>query len=104
VRVMHPDKGMGVEFTQTTPEHRAALEKFLGVLSENRSLMPELLVEPEGFESDPESAQPHRETDDPLLQLFYGETLSTEAFHDALRRQRATQPELAKGAAAGAPS
>jgi PilZ domain len=101
VRVMHPDKGMGVEFTQTTPEHRAALEKFLGVLSQNRSLMPELLVEPEGFESDPESAQPHRDTDDPLLQLFYGETLSTEAFHEALRKQRATQPELAKGAAVG---
>src|SRR5206468_9390427 len=35
VRVMHPDKGMGVEFTQGTPEHRASLEGFLGVLTEN---------------------------------------------------------------------
>ncbi|PYX50094.1 MAG: hypothetical protein DMG79_06950, partial [Acidobacteria bacterium] len=38
VRVMHPEKGMGVEFTQTTPEHRAAVEKFLGILTENRTL------------------------------------------------------------------
>ena len=30
VRIMHPEKGMGVEFTQATPEHRAAVEKFLG--------------------------------------------------------------------------
>jgi c-di-GMP-binding flagellar brake protein YcgR len=46
VRVMHPDKGMGVEFTQHTAEHRAALEKFMGVLTENRTLLPELLVQP----------------------------------------------------------
>src|SRR5438270_8827913 len=52
VRVMHPEKGMGVEFTQATPEHRAAVEKFLEVLSRNRTLLPELLVEPEGLESD----------------------------------------------------
>ena len=28
VRIMHPDKGMGVEFTQTTPGHREAVESF----------------------------------------------------------------------------
>src|SRR5260370_19910232 len=58
VRIMHPDKGMGVEFTQTTLEHRAAVEKFLGVLTENRSLLPELLVEPEGLESVPGTRKP----------------------------------------------
>src|SRR5260370_22082289 len=56
VRVMHPDQGMGVEFTQATPEHRAALEKFLGVLTDNRELSPELLVVPEGLEVDPQPA------------------------------------------------
>lgn len=101
VRVMHPDKGMGVEFAQTTPEHRTDVGKFLSVLSENRTLVPELFVEPEGLESEPSSPGSSSTThDDPLLQLFYGETLTTEAFHDALQKQRAGAP-LAHGAVAG---
>jgi len=103
VRVMHQDKGMGVEFTQTTPEHRATLEKFLGVLSENRGLLPELFVEPEGLESEISSAQPRSaETDDPLLQLFYGEPLTADAFQEALQKQRATPPAAPDDASAGA--
>jgi len=102
VRVMHPDKGMGVEFTQNTEEHRAAVENFLRVLTENRTLLPELLVQPEGFEPGPGTARKVTESDDPLLQLFYGEPLSAEAFQEALRKQRATGPEMANGASAGA--
>jgi c-di-GMP-binding flagellar brake protein YcgR len=91
VRVMHPDKGMGVEFTQATPEHRSAVEKFLSLLSSNRTLSPELLVEPEGLQADSRSHKPHStDSDDPLLQLFSSELPSTEAFHEALRQQRAT--------------
>jgi c-di-GMP-binding flagellar brake protein YcgR len=102
VRVMHPDKGMGVEFTQATPEHRSAVEKFLGVLSENRTLSPELLVEPEGLESEPRSAQAQSaDADDPLLQLFSAELLSPEAFHEALRKQRVA-PHVGNAAAAHA--
>jgi c-di-GMP-binding flagellar brake protein YcgR len=101
VRVMHPDKGMGVEFAQTTPEHRTDVGKFLSVLSENRTLVPELFVEPEGLESEPSPPGSSSTThDDPLLQLFYGETLTTEAFHDALQKQRAGAP-LVHGAVAG---
>jgi c-di-GMP-binding flagellar brake protein YcgR len=101
VRVMHPDKGMGVEFTQGTAEHRAAVEKFLGVLSENRTLLPELFVEPEGLETESVVATPRSaDQDDPLLQLFFGEPLTTEAFHDALRKQRAVP--VASAATAGA--
>jgi len=92
VRVMHPDKGMGVEFTMATPEHRAAVEKFLEVLTENQALMPELLVEPEGLESEPVASQPPKETDDPLLQLFYGESLTAEQFRAAMEKQRAEEP------------
>jgi c-di-GMP-binding flagellar brake protein YcgR len=102
VRVMHPDKGMGVEFTQTTPEHRAAVEKFLEVLNENRTLSPELLVEPEGLEAEPNTARPPADTDDPLLQLFYGEALTAEQFHEALRKQRGTPPAASGGASAAA--
>ncbi len=103
VRVMHPDKGMGVEFTQATPGHRAAVEKFLGVLNENRTLLPELLVEPEGLESDASPSKPSSApTDDPLLQLFRGEPLAAEAFRDALHKQRAAAPNVASTAASSA--
>jgi ActR/RegA family two-component response regulator len=99
VRIMHPDKGMGVQFTQNTPEQRAALEKFLGVLTENRSLLPELLVQAEGLENDVVQRQPSAsDTEDPLLQLFSGEPLSAEAFHEALRKQRAVPPPVESGA------
>jgi ActR/RegA family two-component response regulator len=95
VRVMHPDKGMGVEFTQSTPEHHAAVEKFLGVLSENRSLLPELFVEPEGLEAERPAKPAVDHHDDPLLQLFYGEPLPVDDFQAALRRQRATPSSAA---------
>ncbi|MFZ0733537.1 MAG: PilZ domain-containing protein [Candidatus Sulfotelmatobacter sp.] len=102
VRVMHPEKGMGVEFTQTTAEHRTTLEKFLGILHENQGVMPELWVEPEGLQTD--AASRHSlslDADDPLLQLFYGESLTPEQFHEALRKQRAV-PNAAASAAAAA--
>jgi hypothetical protein len=41
-------------------------------------------------------------TDDPLLQLFYGEKLSAEEFHDAMRKQRTIPPEVAATASAAA--
>lgn len=93
VRVMHPDKGMGVEFTQTTAEHRALLEKFLGCLTENPDTLPELLVEPEGLET--ETTQTARtaseacDVDDPLLELFRNHTgLTADSFLAELRKQR----------------
>jgi CheY-like chemotaxis protein len=93
VRVMHPDKGMGVEFTQSTPEHRALLEKFLSLLTENRDMLPELLVEPEGLET--ESAQDARipadssEPEDTLIELFRNQpALSADSFLLELRKQR----------------
>lgn len=103
VRIMHPDKGMGIEFTQAMPEHRVAVGKFLGVLNENRTLLPELLVEPEGLEAEPSATQPKSEyADDPLLQLFYGESMTAEQFHEAMRKQRAIPPAVTGGASAAA--
>jgi CheY-like chemotaxis protein len=93
VRVMHPDKGMGVEFTQTTAEHRALLEKFLSCLTENPDTLPELLVEPEGLETETgQSLRPLSETcdvDDPLLELFRNQAgLAADSFLTELRKQR----------------
>src|SRR3981081_3146895 len=97
VRVMHPDAGMGVEFTQATPEHRTALEKFLDVLAENRDLLPELLVEPEGLETESRESAPEKaptgEADDPLLALFRTQAgLSPESVREELRKQRRAEP------------
>lgn len=103
VRVMHPDKGMGVEFTQTTPEHRAQVEKFLGLLSENRTLTPELFVEPEGLDTDAASVRSSStDADDPLLRLFGGEPLPQEAFQQALRQQRGPIADATHAASAHA--
>ncbi|MGA8617889.1 MAG: PilZ domain-containing protein [Candidatus Sulfotelmatobacter sp.] len=93
VRVMHPEQGMGVEFTQKTAEHRALLEKFLSVLSENRGVLPELLVEPEGLETElgqnPGTAPTSFETDDALLGLFRNQAdLAADSFLAELRKQR----------------
>jgi hypothetical protein len=90
VRVMHTDKGMGVEFTKATAEQRAKLEKFLELLSANRELQPEMLVEPEGLET--EQARNLAQADlelDPLIGLFRNPTaLSAAGFSDELRKQR----------------
>lgn len=102
VRVMHPDKGMGVEFTQSTPQHRKAVEDLLRSLTENRNLQPELMVEPEGLDLANETRTRASDTDDPLLQLFYGENLSAEAFQEALRRQRVLSAATPDSAAAAA--
>jgi c-di-GMP-binding flagellar brake protein YcgR len=107
VRVMHPDKGMGVEFTQTTPEHRALLEKFLSRLTENRNVLPEMLVEPEGLETENSQAvqvsSMAHESEDALLGLFRSHAaLPAEAFLAELRRQRGPIVAAASAAAASA--
>jgi hypothetical protein len=93
VRVMHPDKGMGVEFTQSTAEHRGLLEKFLRLLTENRDMLPELLVEPEGLETEPAQnsavAAASGEAEDTLLGLFRNQAaLPADSFLTELRKQR----------------
>jgi hypothetical protein len=90
---MHPDQGMGVEFTQTTAEHRALLEKFLSRLTENPHTSPELLVEPEGLETDVaqtlRTASDAGDLYDPLLELFRNQAgLAADSFHAELRKQR----------------
>jgi len=103
VRVMHPDRGMGVEFTQSTPQHRKSVEDLLRLLMENRDLHPELLVAPEGLDASADQPRTRKsDTDDPLLQLFYGENLSVEVFQDALRRQRALTIPAQKSATTAA--
>jgi c-di-GMP-binding flagellar brake protein YcgR len=93
VRIMHADRGMGVEFIQSTAEHRGLLEKFLSLLTENRDVLPELLVEPEGLETESAGSSfvppPAGDPEDTLLVLFRSQgTLTAEAFLAELRKQR----------------
>jgi CheY-like chemotaxis protein len=93
VRVMHQDSGMGVEFTQTTPEHRALLERFLGRLTADRETLPELLVEPEGLETESSQSSAVQaaaaDDDDALIGLFRNQAgLSADSFLLELRKQR----------------
>jgi len=94
IRVMHPEIGMGVEFTQTTAEQRDHVERFIKTLTTSGDLLPELLVEPEGLEA--HSALEDRskmasELEDPLLELFHQKaTASPELFLKELREQRRT--------------
>jgi c-di-GMP-binding flagellar brake protein YcgR len=91
VRVMHADKGMGVEFAENTPESRAQVEKFLSLLSENREILPTVLVEPEGLETG-EPAPSHRPApseEDALVALFRSKaSLPTDLFLAELRKHR----------------
>jgi c-di-GMP-binding flagellar brake protein YcgR len=93
VRVMHPEKGMGVEFSQATPEHRASFEAFLASLTNNPDTLPELMVEPQGLESEGHAASASSPADDhdqdPLLELFRNHShLGHEEFLARLRKQR----------------
>jgi hypothetical protein len=88
--MMHPDLGMGVEFTQATDQQRQLVEKFIQTLTSSNGVLPEILVEPEGLETaEPVTAAPIQSGDDPLLELFRRRAeLTPEAFQSELRKQR----------------
>jgi DNA-binding response OmpR family regulator len=97
VRVMHPEQGMGIEFTQKTQQQRDHVEKLIQGLMKSEGALPDLLVEPEGLESDDcevANATAHDEVDDPLVDLFQTKAyLSAEAFQMELRKQRGPTPQ-----------
>ncbi len=96
VRVMHPEVGMGVEFTQKTTQQREHVEKFIQTLTSSGGAVPELLVAPEGFDT-AELPAPETNVDepyDPLLDLFRNKAeLDTEPFLTELRKQRRSESE-----------
>ena len=97
VRVMHPEVGMGVEFTQATEEQRQHVEKFIQHLMATDGALPELLVQPEGLESDSAVSVVERtDTEDPLLELFQRKaSLPAEIFLGELRKQRRSHTDTA---------
>jgi c-di-GMP-binding flagellar brake protein YcgR len=98
VLVMHPDLGMGVEFTQASGIQRNLVEKFIHALTTSNGVMPEILVEPEGLETTEPAGAPAVGSglEDPLLDLFRRRAeLTPEAFQSELRKQRHPAPKAA---------
>jgi CheY-like chemotaxis protein len=91
VRVMHPEVGMGIEFTQSTEEQREHVETFIQTLMQGDGALPELLVQPEGLETEASRSKAHYNdsVEDPLLDLFDRKaSLPAELFLGELRKQR----------------
>ncbi|MGH9530483.1 MAG: PilZ domain-containing protein [Terriglobales bacterium] len=104
VRVMHPELGMGVEFTQKTGIQKEQVERFIQTLTGSNGVVPDLMVQPESLDVSDESSVQNQvvaDTDDPLLDLFLKKsTLTPQAFQVELSKQRGShsQPEAASAA------
>ena len=92
VLVMHPSRGMGVEFAMRTAEQRKQTEDFISFLTGRPGVQPELRVAPQPLtgEEDASSNQGFgSEIEDPLLDLLRNhESFSEEMFLEALKSQR----------------
>jgi c-di-GMP-binding flagellar brake protein YcgR len=98
VRMMHPEVGMGVEFTQTTDQQGQHVAKLIHSLTSRNGALPELLVEPEGLDTGESVSAPATKVgvEDPLLELFRKKAdLTPEAFQIELRKQRGSRPKAA---------
>jgi len=104
VRVVHPGRGMGVEFPSRTHEQRAQVENLIGFLRERPETTLELFVSPraltadlsqfEPFEADREGSK--EEMEDLLLELLRrGTKLQEDDFIAELRHQRSSENALA---------
>jgi DNA-binding response OmpR family regulator len=98
VRVMHPGRGMAVEFTSDNGEHRQKVEQFIAVLSQNPESMPQLSISPRSIHWQSIQAPVAAQDDagDPLLGLVRSDTpLSEDEFLAELRKQRSNSAEAA---------
>jgi len=97
VRVMHPSRGMGVEFAMRTAAQRQQTEEFIQFLTSRPGVRPQLRVAPQALQGDDDdeddSVGPFdSEMEDPLLDLLRNhESFSEEMFLQALRSQRSAE-------------
>lgn len=96
VRVAHPEVGMGVEFARETPEQRQQVEALIRSLMNSGSPIPELLVQPEGFDISEAAPKQPTSTEDPLLHLFWTKAeLPAAEFQHELQKQRGAHRQAA---------
>jgi DNA-binding response OmpR family regulator len=98
VRVMHPGRGMAVEFTSDNGEHRQKIEQFIALLGQHPESMPQLSISPRSIHwtgiQTPVAAQD--DAGDSLLGLVRSDTpRSEDEFLSELRKQRSNSAEAA---------
>ncbi len=97
VRVMHPEIGMGVEFTQKTGVQKEQVEQFIQTLMGNNGVVPDLMVQPESLDASDETAPQSPISgapEDPLLDLFLTRSsLTPQAFQLELSKQRGSHSQ-----------
>ena len=93
VRVMHPGRGMGIEFPARTDEQRKTVGEFIEFLTSQPGTEPQLEISPRALvASAADLSQPQTtdsEAEDPLLDLLHtGSMMEEETFLNELARQR----------------
>jgi CheY-like chemotaxis protein len=94
VRVMHPSRGMGIEFAMRTAEQRQQTEGFIQFLTSRPGVKPHLRVAPQPLHpGKDEAAESYAsEVEDSLLDLLRNhESFSEEMFLEALKSQRSVE-------------
>ena len=92
VRVMHPGRGMGIEFPARTEEQRKSVGEFIEFLTRQPGATPQLETSPRSLLAnavDLSQTSSATDAEDPLLELLRnGNALDEEAFLAELHRQR----------------
>jgi CheY-like chemotaxis protein len=93
VRVMHPGRGMGIEFPARTEEQRKSVGEFIEFLTGQPGVTPQLETSPRSLVANAvdlnQTGSAATDADDPLLELLRaGNALDEEAFLAELHRQR----------------
>jgi CheY-like chemotaxis protein len=97
VRVLHPEAGMGIEFTDDTPAQRAKIEEFIQTLVNTAEATPNVEVKAEAIDNTAvfPLGEASGEHPDPLLALFLTKwDLPPELFRAELRNQRRAPDEV----------
>jgi CheY-like chemotaxis protein len=93
VRVMHPGRGMGIEFPARTEEQRKSVGEFIEFLTRQPGATPQLETSPRSLVANAvdlnQTGSSATDAEDPLLELLRtGNVLDEEAFLAELHRQR----------------
>jgi c-di-GMP-binding flagellar brake protein YcgR/CheY-like chemotaxis protein len=97
VRVMHPGRGMGIEFPSRTPEQRAQVGELISFLQNSPGAMPEIVISPRALVADARQFEREdsladtaaEDLQDPLVELLRrGCSLDQNDFMAELQHQR----------------
>lgn len=91
VRVMHPSRGMGIEFPARTEEQRKSVGEFIECLTSQPGTLPQLEISPRSLRANSEELghKPGADVEDPLLELLHvGADLDEPQFLAQLHQQR----------------